>query len=52
MAKKVIEKDEPETRWEQTFEYEDCITIWKYVKKGMKQYVYEVEIKQKKPTRN
>jgi hypothetical protein len=52
MAKKVIEKDEPETRWEQIFEYEDCITIWKYVKKGMKQYVYEVEIKQKKPTRN
>ena len=50
MAKKV-EKIEPEIKWEISHEHEDCHTIWKYVKRGGKTSIYEVEVKYKKITR-
>lgn len=39
---------EETTRWTQTYEYEDCITIFKYERKEGKIRIYEVEIKYKK----
>jgi len=35
-------------KWQQVYEYEDCITIFKYQKKNGKTNIYEVEIKYKK----
>ena len=42
-------KPKEQVKYERTFEYEDCIVVWKYDNFKSNSGAYEVEIKHKKP---